>query len=114
VHERTTELRTGNEGWFDEPYEITVEHAGVVPDVPPRWKQAVARRARLLPAQSGIHPDRNDARARLEHAPHHRACAYHYVVPDADHDLRHAPGRYAIASTLALTNAVTKRPQHVS
>jgi len=41
AHEHTTERRTGIEGWFDEPTEVTVEHAGRVADVPPRWKQAV-------------------------------------------------------------------------
>ncbi|MEV8254597.1 antibiotic biosynthesis monooxygenase [Rhodoglobus sp. NPDC076762] len=44
VHDQRTERRTGIEGWFDEPTEITVEHAGLVspvPAAPPRWKQAV-------------------------------------------------------------------------
>lgn len=44
VHDQRTERRTGIEGWFDEPTEITVEHAGTssgAPAAPPRWKQAV-------------------------------------------------------------------------
>jgi len=41
VHEQTSERRTGIEGWFDEPTEVTVEHAGGVADIPPRWKQAI-------------------------------------------------------------------------
>jgi len=41
VHDQRMERRTGIEGWFDEPTEVTVEHAGVASDVPPRWKQAV-------------------------------------------------------------------------
>lgn len=40
VSEQKTERRTGIEGWFDEPTEVTVEHAGAVSEVPPRWKQA--------------------------------------------------------------------------
>ncbi|MGV8858768.1 antibiotic biosynthesis monooxygenase [Rhodoglobus sp.] len=42
VHDQRTERRTGIEGWFDEPTEVTVEHAGpAAATVPPRWKQAV-------------------------------------------------------------------------
>ncbi|QAV71239.1 antibiotic biosynthesis monooxygenase [Salinibacterium sp. UTAS2018] len=44
VHDQRTERRTGIEGWFDEPTEVTVEQAGLVspvPAAPPRWKQAV-------------------------------------------------------------------------
>ncbi|TQO19330.1 hypothetical protein FB472_0874 [Rhodoglobus vestalii] len=41
AREKRSERRTGIEGWFDEPTEVTVEHTGGVDDVPPRWKQAV-------------------------------------------------------------------------
>ena len=34
-----TERRTGIEGWFDPPVELSTESAGAV--APPRWKQAV-------------------------------------------------------------------------
>jgi len=41
MSQHRSERRTGIEGWFDEPTEVTVEHAGAAPAVPPRWKQAV-------------------------------------------------------------------------
>ncbi|WP_341954030.1 hypothetical protein [Salinibacterium sp. TMP30] len=41
IAEATAWMQTGIEGWFDEPTEVTVEHAGGVADIPPRWKQAV-------------------------------------------------------------------------
>lgn len=44
MSQHRSERRTGIEGWFDEPTEVTVEHAGATPAVsaaPPRWKQAV-------------------------------------------------------------------------
>jgi antibiotic biosynthesis monooxygenase (ABM) superfamily enzyme len=39
VEHARTERRTGIEGWFDPPYERSVEEA--LPVAPPRWKQAV-------------------------------------------------------------------------
>jgi hypothetical protein len=37
-----TERRTGIEGWFDAPVDVTAElTAAALPAAPPRWKQAV-------------------------------------------------------------------------
>lgn len=42
MSQHRSERHTGIEGWFDEPTEVTVEHAGpAAAAVPPRWKQAV-------------------------------------------------------------------------
>lgn len=42
MSQHRSERRTGIEGWFDEPTEVTVEHARpTAATVPPRWKQAV-------------------------------------------------------------------------
>jgi len=49
MNEKRVERRTGIEGWFDEPNEITVEQIGAAATVPPRWKQAISIWIGLFP-----------------------------------------------------------------